>query len=382
MRRWFLLGMLVVALGCEKEGPPREPPPPARPAGSEPRIPEELRGLVGDASMAKADAAAAAGAIAELRRTKLELAPRKWSAERLAFGKGRLAQLGTDALVVRDTKDFGEVVRVPLEEPRRAVELADGSLLGVGASAVVRVDKKGKEIERYPRIPLFPESILFGDRRNEQRVWVLHSFGSLLYQYEIGGDAGGVTTLEFLDLEGFDQQAFAALKDGSFLYTSKAELRRFFPGGKRWELSLPEGPPVWRLLTTRRIDQVWIARGDGQLELAQIAQNGVRVVKSLKLERAFDIATNDKEIAVVHVENTEGKPRRWTLAVYDTGGKPRFEVELPGDPQVGAGDSWVSAVTRDKTVALSERSSHVAVGGPGWLGVWDTKTKKRVYGDD
>lgn len=298
------------------------------------------------------------------------------------FGKGRLAQLGSESLVVRDTQGFAKIVEAPLDDPRRAVELADGSLLGVGSDAVVRLDRREKSVERHARIPLFAESLVFGDRRDERRVWVLHSFGSLLYQYAIGGDGGSVTTLEFLDLEGFDQRAFCALKDGSFLYTAGDKLRRFFPGGKRWELTLPEGGEVWRLLTTRRIDRVWIARSGGKLELSQITRDGVRVVDSIEIADAFDVASNDREIAVVEVRNPEGKARRWTLVVYEPSGKRRFEADLPPDLSVGAGDSWVAAITRDKTLALSTHAPLVAVGGPSWLSMWNTMTGKRVYASE
>jgi hypothetical protein len=384
MRPVIFGAMLACAAACERE-PSFEPPPrPTEPAGpkasDEPEIPKELRQLIGDASVGGADASAAAGAVAELRRTQLELAPRHTAAERLAFGKGRFAQLTTDALVVRDTTGFGEVVRLQLEGPRRVVELADGGLLGIGASGAVRLERGKKDPLTLGRIPLFPDSLVFGDRRDEARVWVLHSFGSLLYQYSFGGDAGagGVETLDFLDLEGFDQRAFAALKDGSFLYTAGDKLRRFFHGGKRWDLALPEGGKVWRLLTTRRIDQVWIAREGGALDLAQISATGVRVVRSVRIEHAFDVATNDKEIAAVRVQSEPGKPRRWSLAVHEPSGKLRFEAELPPEPPAGAGDSWVQAVTRDKTLALSSYAPLAAVGGPGWVAVWNTKTGKRV----
>jgi predicted small lipoprotein YifL len=377
--RWLLvLAALALWAGCEREGPPREPPPPDRPR-EQSQIPDQLQRLIGDASVSAADASAAASALTELRKSKLELSPRHAAAEQLAFGRGRLAQLATDQLVVRDTAKFAELARISLPAPRRVVELADGGLLAVGGDAVVRLEPRAKDPERYGRIPLFPESLVLADRRDARRIWVLHGFGSLLYRYGVGGDAGALETLEFLDLQGFDQGAFAALKDGSFLYTAGDKLRRFFHGGKRWELALPEGGRVWRLLTTRRIDQVWIGREGGTLELAEISAGGLRIVRAMKIGSAFDVASNDHELAVVEVESGEGA-RRWKLAVYDPSGKRRFEAALPGDPTPGAGEDWVGIVTRDKTLALSTYAPLVAVGGPGALSVWNTKSGARVHG--
>jgi hypothetical protein len=377
--KWPAAAVLALALAsCDKDGPPREPPPPERPS-QQPKITEQLQRLIGDASVDAADASAAASAVTELRASKLELAPRQTPSERLAFGKGRLAQLGAETLSVRETGGFSEVLRIALPAPRRVVELANGGLLAVGADAVVRLEPRAKEPERYGRIPLFPDSFVLGDRRDARRVWVLHAFGSMLYRYGVGGDAGAIETLEFLDLEGFDRRAFLALKDGSFLYTAGDKLRRFFVGGKRWDLALPEGSAVWRLLTTRRIDQIWLARDGGKLELAEISARGVRVVRALEVGHAFDVASNDQELAVVEVESGDG-PRRWKLCVYDDSGKRRFEAPLAPDPALGAGEDWVRIVTRDKTLALSTHAPLVAVGGQGALSVWNTKTGARVHG--
>jgi hypothetical protein len=366
----------ALAGACDKKGPPDEPPPPERPPRIQSSRPENL--ALGDAG-ADADASAAAAAVAELRRTKLELSPRRTPAERIVFARKRFAQLGDDALIVHDVTGFGEIVRVPLKEPRRVVELADGSLLAAGAESVARLDQREKTPQMFGRIPLFAESLMFGDRRDEYRLWVLHAFGSLLYQYAVGGDAGSVETLEFLDLEGFDQRAFCALKDGSFLYTAGDKLKRFFHGGKRWELTLTEGPEVWRLLTTRRIDQVWLARSDGRFELTQISAEGARLVRFIELKDAFDVASNDQEIAAVHVRQQPGKSRVWQLVIYDLQGKQRFVRELPPDPKLNASDDWVKLVTRDKTLALSQHAPLVAVGGPSWVSVWNTKTGTQVH---
>jgi hypothetical protein len=161
----------------------------------------------------------------------------------------------------------------------------------------------------------FSESLVLADRRDERRVWVLHAFGSLLYQYGIDGDAGSVQTLEFLDLEGFDKGAFAALKDGSFLYTAGNQLIRFFPGGKRTKLALPEGASVWRLLTTRASSDL-----DRACDASSISSDpaaGARVARLLEL-RMF--RRRQQRPGARSPSRRVTARRDWSLVVYDASG--------------------------------------------------------------
>ncbi len=371
----FVLALVALAGGCKDKPslPDRDqlPPRPTSSAQESPLLRIDAGAL---------DGGAARKVLSELRSDKLELAARRVPAERIAFVHHRLAMLTPDALVVRDTKTWKEIANVAAVEPRRVIGLADGSVLSASKDAVTVLAPRKNETTTTSRIPLFPESVLFPDLREKRRLWVLHGFDPTLYGYEIEDD-GKLNTLDFIELKDFDLRAFTALKDGSFLYTTKKGLRRFFPGGRSVQIALPEGPDVWRLLTTRRIDQVWIARDNGRFELLSIAGKG-RVVRSLDLPSAYDVATSDLAIAILRLERGAGKKRRFSLRVVDADGKELMEQELPLGKAAGEGEDWVAKITKNRAVVLAPKEPLVAVGGPTWLSVWNFKTKKRVFGGD
>lgn len=379
----MLLAWGSLALGCDDKktpaAPPAEPPIPPRPAPMDASV-------VLDAEVGEAGAAAAARRfVAELRRTKLDVAARRVPSQRMAFAKDRLVQLTDAALVVYDTKNMKEAARLPMTEPRRVVASSGGELIVATRNEVFRVPRDVSKAERFSRLPLFVDSLLFADKRQESKLWVLHGIDPTLYPYEIA-EGGKLETLDFLALEDFDNRGFAALKDGSFAYTAGKQLVRFFPGGKRVELALPDGADVWRLLTTRRIDQLWLARSDGKVQLVQLAAAKLSLVKTLELPGAFDIDSNDSELAILRLERaTEGKDedaggstRSWTVAVFDASGKEQLSVALPLDSPSGSDDDWVRDITKNRAVVLSGHGPFVAVGGPTWLAVWNAKSGQRV----
>ncbi|MBK7584563.1 MAG: hypothetical protein IPI67_30800 [Myxococcales bacterium] len=382
----FALGVASVALGCDERSPPSEPP-------TRPGLPERPAAPAGDAAPGEATAAGDvdAGAeakrlVAELRRSKLEVAPRRVPTQKLAFGKDRLAQLTETELVLRGLDDLKVLTRLPVRDPRRAATLSDGSVLVAGVSDLWRVPRDPKKAEHYSRLPLFPDSLLLGDRRAKNKLWVHHGIDPTLYPYELSAD-GRLETLDFIELERADQKAFALLKDGSYVYTAGPKLERFFPGGKRWSLDLPSGSDVWRILTTRRLDEIWLAQTDGRLMLTQLSTTRLVVKKTLELPGTFDLATNDTEIALLRLETraqVDGAaadsglaPRTWRLLVLDGSGKERMSSELPLDPAT-AEDDWVREITKNRGVVLSPSGSLVAVGGPTWLAVWSYSTQKQL----
>lgn len=378
---------LALALsGCE-DRPPR-PDPPERPA-SPPRPPKpDLDAAALELSDAgDLDAAAAAKQlVVDLRASKLDVAPRRVPTQRLAFGKDRLAQLTESELLVRDTKDMKELARLPVAQPRRLAALQDGSLLVAGAGEVWHVPKDPKKAQRYSRLPLFPDSLLLGDRREKKRLWVHHGIDPTLYPYELG-EAGRLETLDFIELKEADQKGFALLKDGSYVYTAGAKLQRFFPGGKQWSLALPPGGEVWRILTTQRLDEIWLARSDGKLVLTQLSDAALTVKKTLDVPGTFDVATNDTAVALLSLTTSaaakdapaDAAPpaRSWRLVVRDADGKEQMATELPLDPATSDED-WVRELTKNRAVVLSASQPLVAVGGPSWLGAWNYKTGERV----
>lgn len=377
------LAALLGLAGCdERPRPPELPSEPERP----PKL--DLDAALGEPAEAGAfDAAAEAKKlVAELRSAKLDVAPRRVPTQRLAFGKDRLAQLTESELVLRDTKDMKELARLPVTGPRRVVTLADGSVLVAAQADVWHVPKDPKKAERYARVPLFPDSLLLGDRREKRRLWVHHGLDPTLFPYELG-EAGRVETLDLIELREADQKGIALLKDGSYVYTAGAKLERFFPGGKRWSLGLPPGAEIWRVLTTRRLDEIWLARSDGKLVLAQLSDSALTVKKTLELPGSFDIATNDTEVALLSLESRPadkaaapdaGLPARaWRLLVLDADGKELFSAELPLDA-AGASEDWVRELTKNRGVALAPSQPLVAVGGPSFLGVWNYRDKSQV----
>ncbi len=373
MTRFALVAVFVCSLvtGCRCDGD--GPPPPER--QERPSIELSDGGLA--VPSAAPSSSAAEAFVDKLRSQKLDIVARRVPLQRIAFGKGRLAQLTDSALVIRDTKAFDEITRVPVAGPRRLATLADGSSIVAAESNVLRVPKDPKKIETFGRIPLFVESVIFPDRRKDDQVWVAHGIDTTLYPYAFG-EAGHLDTLDFIELPDFDQKGIALLKDGSFVYTAKQKLKRFFPKGKSWTLELPSGAEVWRILTTRRIDEVWIARSDGRLDLAQIAQGALTVVRSLEVPGAFDIASNDSELAILRLENATGG-RVWRLSVLDGGGKQQLSVTLPFSLAPGAGESWVREVTKNRSLVLSSYGPFVGVGGAEEVTVYNYRTGLKAF---
>lgn len=382
-----LVGILVVAIAavvvsaCDRKAPPPpdEPPLPPKSLALDAGVPgtEAADRDAGDG------AEAARRLVSELRGQKLDVAARRVAPQRIVFGKAGLAQLGETELVVREVPGFKVKNRLAVDEPRKVVALDDGSLLCATKNELVRVGEDPKKTQRFKRVPLFPDSLLFADRRYKDQLWVLHGIDPTLYPYHLG-ESSSLETLDFVELADFDQKGFAALKDGSFVYTAGNRLRRFFAGGKSWNLELPEGAEVWRVLTTRRVDQAFIARGDGKVQLVQLAADRLTLVKTLDLPGAFDIASNDSELAILRLDSAKPGPdggapgRAWMLAVFDSNGKEQMRVDLPLDAPSGSDEDWVRDITKNRAVVLSSHAPVVAVGGPTWLAAWSTKTGERL----
>ncbi len=384
------IALALLAAGCKDRNPPGQPPLPARPprlSGSlspavPSGVPKDLARLLADAGAHRDSAAkkAAEKEIARIRERELTLTPRNVPEQRVAFARSTLGQLTSDALVVLDTKSWKERARVSVVGPRSLVVLADGSYLALSAAESYVLAPGKKTPDDHPRVTMFPGSVAFPDRRNNQHFWVLHPFDETLYQYQLETSIASMMGMgDFVELKDFDHQAFAALKDGSFLYTTKQGLRRFYPKGKQLDMKAPPGEgKVWRLLTTKRIDEVWIARGDGELMLAQLGAE-LRIKKKIELPaKLFDIDSNDNYLATLRVERPDGGPRQWKLAVYDGDGRERLSETLPPEQPPPPGEDWVQAVTRNRSVVLAAHAPLVAVGGPGAVAVWNIKTGKQV----
>lgn len=372
LRRFGVLVALAIGLGCDDlawEGGPSglpigSPAPSDSSVHARPRTPPS--------------AAPQSTAVISMRARKLPLAPRDIPAQRITFARGRLGQLTDSALVIREAGSWQEVARVPVEKPRALTVARDGSFVAISALGILRFDATSRKISSYPRIPWFAGSLVFPDRLRPLVLWVLHDLAPALYQYDLEGSGAQMLAMgQVQALEDFDRRALVGLDDGSFLYTAGDQMRRFFPGGRAFRGPMPvPGPPVWRLLPTRRLDRVWVARREPILDLIQIEPTGFYQVRSLELPAApFDLASNDQYLAQVVLSHRVGAERRWYLRVTDLAGKACLERELSGEtPTVH--DDWVERLTRNKTVILSRSESWVAVGGPERVTIWDIQTGK------
>jgi hypothetical protein len=307
--------------------------------------------------------------------------PRSVPAERLAFGRDRLGQLTAAALVVRDTRSFQVVVELPLEAPRRLVGLGDGSLLVAGGERVFRLPKAAARPEEHGRVTLFADSAILPDARDARRLWVAHPGDRTLYLYQLEdrGPPGMLPFEQLLPVEGCDGRGLTTLGDGSFACTTAAGLRHFWPEGKRVDLPLPPASGgVWRLLPTNRIDQVWVAREKGKLELYQLGA-AAAPLRTLELrDQPIDIAAQGKSVAVVSVAHPRGEARRWSILVLDEQGKELMQAVIPGAENVAA-DDWVAKLLLDRSVVLSRDEAQVAVGGPSSLAVWDIASARELF---
>lgn len=374
MIRRLVLVLAILALSCDDNRPSR------------PDRPERPEAIVFDAAALPSSSAAPAGSSAEafveqLRNQKLDIAARRSPTQRIAFGKNTLAQLTDTSLVVRDTKGFQEKTKVTVPGPRRLATLADGSLVVIGEASVQRLPRDPKKNQTFSRIPLFVDSVVFPDRRKERQLWIFHGIDTTLYPYTLT-EEGKLDMLDFLELAEFDQKGITLLKDGSFVYTAKDKLKRFYPGGKVWTLELTSGADVWRILTTRRLDELWLARSNGELELLRISENSVQVVRRLDAKGAFDIASNDSALAILKLESSDGDAgvRAWKLVVFDADGKEKMSQTLPFHTAAGSGESWVREATKNRAVILSSYGPYVAVGGPDEVTVFDYKSGAKLLG--
>jgi hypothetical protein len=367
--------LLSVVLGACDRDRPRRPPRPAGPAASVAANPQWADG----GPLPRPSAVPSA--LLELRARRLELTPRSVPAERIAFGHGRLGQLTHDALVVRDSHGFQVVVELPVEAPRRLVGLGDGSLLAAGRERVLRLPKGATRPEEHGRVTLFADSTVLPDARDPQRLWVAHPGDRTLYLHQLkaGGAAGMLPFDQLLPVEGCDGRGLTTLGDGSFACTTSAGLRHFWPEGKRVDLSLPAARgAVWRLLPTSRIDQVWMAREQGKLDLYQLGTTA-GLLRTLALrDQPIDIAARGKSVAVVSVTHPPGEARRWSVVVLDEQGKELMQAAVPGTENV-ATDDWVAELLLNRGVVLSRDETEVAVGGPSSLTVWDIASGRQLF---
>jgi hypothetical protein len=310
-------------------------------------------------------------------RRKMKLALRGIPASDLAFGKGRFGALTDDSLVVRDVPRFAETLQLPLERPRALATLADGSLLAAGAARSFRLLPQDVKSIPVSRILLFPDSSLFGDRQNPDRVWVLPAFSKTLFGYDAVRGSGALqVAAQWIDLEEYDLRALTSIRDGSFLYTTSSGLVQFYGMGKKE----PVGAALqgsFRLLPASRPDTVW-AVADRSARLFRILTGRLTPLKSVELEvAAYDATAAGELLAVLELSQPDDAPWSFVLEVFDVGGQRRCRVPLPAEETLD--DDWVARLIRDRGLALSADPPLVAVGGRTHADVFGARDGSRVF---
>lgn len=387
-RPWHVLLLGVALSACDRDDPPSEPPLAAQPSRA--ASPDRLASAFDDRDAAAPSEAPSAvpsavpSAIVGLRERTLELAPRAAASERIAFGKDRVGQLRDDAFVVRSTGG-GEIARIPVQRPRAVVELADGSLLAVDRDHTILLPAGSDKPEIKPRVTFFSDALVLADRRTSNQFWVLYPGGPSLYHYDLTKEASGLLAFaEFVDLRpklgGVRSGAAVGLNDGSFALVAEKRVWRVFGSGHVDAMDPPEPERgVTRLLVAARLSEIWALRGDRVAERLTLTPRMHRVGKIALDPLPFDVATSRRYVAVVHLEQAAGEPKRFSLRVYDPDGKAVFERPLPEPSGFDArGEDWADRVTRNDGVALSTRAPLVAVGGPDRLQVWDLESGASV----
>ncbi len=321
----------------------------------------------------------------------------------LAFGKGVFGQLTKDALRVFDAVDFRLLGTEPLDEPRALLELADGALLAVGASTMLRWEPGKKRPTRLPRPMLLPRVRLYADAQQADLLWVFDD------GLRVGGAAATATLASYrltrsmapeprqmvplpeqtLELTARGGGVLGPTREGVWLFLtppmpniSSGELaghvQRFSPGGLRLPGFTLAGrsPPTW-VLPARRLDQsIWVEE----------AGTVSRVLVSPSYKHLFGLRLAGKVVAAA-----SGDEGRVLAAVEVTGPGPRFELELlnqdlalvsrvvlAADEPTGA-DDWVHVVTQNQAVVVAAREPRIAVGGPERATIFDAEGRQLFF---
>lgn len=369
--------VLVLALAaCDRvaalTGQSPEPRPPARAARPE------------HASSASAGAPIPDGGAPEARpldpkvRRALTLSPRKRHDPGVAIGKGRIAVLTDDALVVRDTTKFAEVTRIPLHRPRHLAVMSDGSFLVPDAAKTWWLLPHDTKARTFPRFMMLPESTVFADRRAPDRFWVTSPFGTTLFGYTLAPSSlGFLLTNEWVELDGFDGHAFGSLRDGSFLYSTSSGFRQFFGPGKKDDVA---GDPrgVFRLLPASRPDTIWLLTTERADLFRLLAGKLVHLRKVLLSSMPYDVEADGQYLAVLELVQPKEEPWSFVLEVFDVDGKLRMHEPLPAEESLDP-KTWLVALTRNRRLSLSADPPLVAVGGPEDLTVWRADRSERLW---
>lgn len=314
-----------------------------------------------------------------IQASKLRLPTRREHVPRLSFGDGVLGQLTANALRVYSTSDASLVVEAPLEAPRAVVTLADGALLALGSSAMLRIE--GKKVTRLPRPVFLPGAELYADAVQRDRIWIFEGRRPAGQRPKLSSFRlqPGVQMLllaeQEIELESPSGGVFGTTREGVWLYFGAERLERFGPGGARLKgFGLPELLRPFLPLPTRRLDQAYLLGDDGQLTRALVTPH-FRKLAQVELGLApfaADVGDEGRLLAVVAVT---GEGPSFELRSFDEQLQPSGRAALAADAPNGR-DDWVQVVTRNLELACEPRGTRIAVGGPDRVVLFDARAQQ------
>jgi hypothetical protein len=341
-----------------------------------PRSPSRAPSAASVASVASVASALPADAALEVQRdlqARLRPAPRRDNAPRLAFARGVVAQLTSDAVRVYSALDGSLVLAASLDLPRAVVALADGALLGVGGRAMVRID--GKKVTSLSKPVFLPGADLFADAIAPDRIWIargrLSSAPPSLSSYVLAPGSDGVMLPEqVLDLDAPSGGSFGLTREGVWLYFTGERIDRFAPAGARLgRLAAPGLKGSFFALPTRRLDQEYLLDDDGHLTRALVTPL-FRRLSEAELGVAPLAACVANGARVLAVLALVGVGPRFELRLFDEKLLPMGSVPLSAPGPTGRED-WVQVVTRNLELACDPHQDRIAVGGPDQVQILD-----------
>jgi hypothetical protein len=322
-------------------------------------------------------ASAALAVSRSLQANALRLAPAGGRVPRLVLGKGVLGQLTEDSLRVYSTRDASLLVSAPLEKPRALLTLADGALLALGATVMLRVEP-GHQPLSFPKPVLLPGADVFADAVQADRIWIFEGRRAppRLSGYRLTKGSQRVLLPEQeLELESPAGGVVGTTREGVWLYFTAGRAERFGPGGARLKgLTTSElAAPSWSL-PTRRLDQQYLIDERGQVTRALVTPHFRKLSRHELglLPFAAAVADEGQLLAIVAVV---GDGPTFELRLFDQALLEQGRAALPAEPPTGR-DDWVQVVTRNLHLAAAPREPLVAVGGPDGALIFDARAKQ------
>ena len=385
-RRFFSCGLLLaLAPACRKGAAPRDLHGVSGQAAAPIALPSVL-----DRVAAPAIPSAVTAFERQLRETKLSLPPRVEHEPRLVFARDVVAQLTRDSLRLRSVKDFGELLREPLEKPRAVLALVDGSVLAFGSHQLLYWQPGWKRCKSLARPSLLPFVHVYADAQRADHYWVFDGDGGrdrgapVLLSYRLNLEADGEGEGVPLPEETFELVSprggvLGVSREGVWLYATPGQLERRAPGGLRLTgASLPEQPlPTW-LAPAPRLDQAFWVKATGEARRVLLVPDFKPLGGTIALPgKPIALEVGDSGNLLASVLVAPGA-LHFDLDLRDAELRPLAQVPLPGDDPT-LDEDWVAAVTENQRLAVTPGGRYIAVGGPDRLAIFDAAGQQLFF---